>query len=164
MTHLGKRQGVRLVVIGGDKQCQDEVGKLKSLSQSLRIHDSVSVLGLVNQEELPYFYSAADLSVFPSYYESFGLVVLESLACGIPIIAFNLGPMPDLAINGKTGILVREQTSEGLQNAIEDFLQRIDEIAGYRENCRKEALTRFDLEKQTEKYIKLYEDILAHQS
>lgn len=118
MTHLGKRQRVKLVVIGGDKQCQDEVGKLKSLSQSLRIHDSVSFLGLVNQEELPYFYSAADLSVFPSYYESFGLVALESLACGTPVVATKVGGIESVIQQGKTGYVVADNSPHRLADKI----------------------------------------------
>jgi len=107
-----------LVVIGGDEHCQDEVERLKGLSQDLQIHDSVSFLGLVKQEKLPYFYSAADLCVFPSYYESFGLVALESLACGTPVVATNVGAMESVIRQGETGYVVIDNAPHRLADRI----------------------------------------------
>jgi D-inositol-3-phosphate glycosyltransferase len=80
--------------------------RLKSLSRSLKIHESVIFLGLVKQEMLPLFYSAADLCVVPSYYESFGLVVLESLACGTPVVATKVGGAESVIRHGETGYVV----------------------------------------------------------
>jgi len=118
MTHLEKRQKLKLVVIGGDEHCQDEVQRLKNLSQSLQIHDSVTFLGLVKQEKLPYFYSAADLCVFPSYYESFGLVALESLACGTPVVTTNVGAMESIIRQGETGYVVIDNAPQRLADKI----------------------------------------------
>ena len=118
MTYLEKRQRFKLVVIGGDEHCQDEVERLKGLSQDLQIHDSVSFLGLVKQEKLPYFYSAADLCVFPSYYESFGLVALESLACGTPVVATNVGAMESVIRQGETGYVVIDNAPHRLADRI----------------------------------------------
>jgi len=82
MSYLQDIQGLRLVIIGGDENSQHEIEQLRKLSRDLHIQDSVTYLGLIKHERLPYFYSAADACVVPSYYESFGLVALESLACG----------------------------------------------------------------------------------
>jgi D-inositol-3-phosphate glycosyltransferase len=106
MTYLERERRTKLVVIGGDEHSQSEMQRLKSLSRSLKIHESVIFLGLVKQEMLPFFYSAADLSVVPSYYESFGLVVLESLACGTPVVATKVGCAESVIRHGETGYVV----------------------------------------------------------
>jgi D-inositol-3-phosphate glycosyltransferase len=118
MTYLEKRKRLQLVVIGGDEHCQDEAERLKSLSQSLQIHDSVTFLGLINQEKLPYFYSAADLCVVPSYYESFGLVALESLACGTPVVATKVGDIESIIRQGETGYVVTDNAPHRLADKI----------------------------------------------
>ncbi len=91
MTYLQNSQGLRLVIIGGDEHSQYEMERLQKLSRALHIEGSVTFPGLIKHEKLPYFYSAADVCVIPSYYESFGLVALESMACGTPVVATNVG-------------------------------------------------------------------------
>jgi D-inositol-3-phosphate glycosyltransferase len=117
MTYL-ENQRLKLVVIGGDAQSRPELERLKSLSQSLRIGDSVAFYGLVKQEMLPYFYSAADLCVVSSYYESFGLVALESLACGTPVVATKVGCVENVIQNGKTGYMVIDNAPRRLADKI----------------------------------------------
>lgn len=110
MTHLKRDRRTELLLIGGDEHSRVEVERLKSLSRSLRICDSVTFLGAVRQEMLPFFYSAADLCVVSSYYESFGLVALESLACGTPVVATKVGGMESVIRQGETGYIVRDNT------------------------------------------------------
>src|SRR4030042_2392648 len=102
MPSLERKEGIKLVVIGGDDPTQAEMQRLKNPSQRLKIDGSVIFLGLVEQEMLPFFYSAADICVVPSYYETFGLVVLESLACGTPVVATQVGGVGDVIRNGET--------------------------------------------------------------
>jgi D-inositol-3-phosphate glycosyltransferase len=118
MTYLERKEGIKLVVIGGDEHCQTEVERLKDLSRSLKIQESVIFLGLVKQEILPFFYSAANLCVVPSYYESFGLVVLESLACGTPVVATRVGGAESVIRHGETGYVVRNNDSCHLADKI----------------------------------------------
>ena len=118
MTYLEKRERLKLVVIGGDGHCYHELERLKVLSRSLGIHKSISFLGLVEHEKLPYFYSAADLCVFPSYYESFGMAALESLACGTPVVATKVGGMENVIRQGETGYVVRDNAPHRLADKI----------------------------------------------
>jgi D-inositol-3-phosphate glycosyltransferase len=76
------------------------------LSAVLGIRDRVNFRGTIKQAELPYFYSAADVCVVPSYYESFGLVALEALACGTPVVASDVGDLKNFIRQGKTGYVV----------------------------------------------------------
>jgi D-inositol-3-phosphate glycosyltransferase len=118
MTSLPDGWGVRLVIIGGDENSRNEVERLRHLSKELRIQDSVTFLGLIQQERLPWFYSAADVCVVPSYYESFGLVALESLACGTPVVAANVGELKSIIRQGKTGYVVTDNASHHLADKI----------------------------------------------
>jgi|GEM_PF-6679913 len=105
-------------------------------------------------------YSAADAFLCTTLADGQPQTALESIACGTPVIAFDIGPMPGLVQNGKTGRIAKETNSQSLQNAIEDFYNQIDQHQFMQEYCRKEALEKYDLVKQTEKYIDLYEKIL----
>ena len=108
----------RLIIIGGDEHSQEEVEKLKSLAQDLGIGDLVTFLGLVEQTELPFFYSAADLCVIPSHYESFSLVALEALACGTPVVANNVGDLQSIIRPGETGYVITGATPNRLAEKI----------------------------------------------
>ncbi len=124
MSYLQDIQGLRLVIIGGDENSQHEIEQLRKLSRDLHIQDSVTYLGLIKHERLPYFYSAADACVVPSYYESFGLVALESLACGTPVVATDVGDLKHVIRQGETGYVVIDNTPQYLANKIALLLLR----------------------------------------
>jgi D-inositol-3-phosphate glycosyltransferase len=81
-------------------------------------------MGLIKHEKLPYFYSAADVFVIPSYYESFGLVALESLACGTPVVATNVGNLKSIIRQGETGYVVMDNAPHRLAEKIAFLLSR----------------------------------------
>jgi D-inositol-3-phosphate glycosyltransferase len=97
-----------LVVIGGDPNANAEdmtveMARLQKLSHDLNLDDMVMFLGKRDQDTLPYYYSAADVLVMPSHYESFGMVALEAMACGTPVIASQVGGLAFLIQDGVTG-------------------------------------------------------------
>ena len=97
-----------LLVIGGD---QDEplnghVAHLRTLVGALGVADSVRFLGAQPQQRLRLYYAASDATVMPSYYESFGMVALEAMACASPVIASNVGGLTTTVRDGVTGFLV----------------------------------------------------------
>ncbi|MFC2067094.1 glycosyltransferase [Chloroflexota bacterium] len=118
MSYLKNKEGLRLVVIGGDGNSHYDMERLQVLSRELCIQDSVIWLGLVGQEELPRFYSAADVCVVPSYYESFGLVALESLACGTPVVATKVGGTESVIRQGETGYVVADNAPRHMAQKI----------------------------------------------
>jgi len=116
----------RLLIIGGGENSQNEIERLRKLAGELQIRDSIDFLGLIKQSELPLFYSAADVCVVPSYYESFGLVVLESLACGTPVVATKVGGAANVIRHGETGYLVEDNEPRHLADKIRRALSWSD--------------------------------------
>ncbi len=102
---------VCLSVIGGNPDTdQDdihsEMARLQILREKYGLEDLVAFLGSRSQDTLPYYYSAADAVVVPSHYESFGLVALEAMACGTPVVASQVGGLAFLIQDGVTGYTV----------------------------------------------------------
>jgi D-inositol-3-phosphate glycosyltransferase len=100
--------GLRLLVLGEDSRDGDESEKerLKAIATSIGVRDQVDFLGSVAHHELPYFYSAADACVMPSYTESFGLVGLEAQACGCPVVASDVPGLHSVVRDQVSGYLI----------------------------------------------------------
>jgi len=162
MPYLENRQRLKLLVIGGDEYCRDEMKRLKSLAQSLQIHDSVSFLGFVKHEELPYFYSAADLCVLPSYYESFGLVALESLACGTPVVVTKVGGLESVIRQGDTGYVVLDNTPFRLANKMALLLSMSNKKEAI--SSIRASVTKFSWSKIAEAIVNEYRAVLSSYS
>jgi D-inositol-3-phosphate glycosyltransferase len=160
MTYLEKRQGLRLVIIGGDDDSEAEVERLRRLSQKLHIQDSVTFAGPVGQEDLPYYYSAAHVCVIPSYHESFGLVALESLACGTPVVAAGVGGIESVVRQDETGYVVRDNVPVRLADRIAAILSRPDAGAQFASSVRASVL-RFGWSNIAEAIIEEYKLVLA---
>jgi D-inositol-3-phosphate glycosyltransferase len=116
-----------LVIIGGDPNggqdhLSEEMQRLRTLSRTLGVDDLVIFLGKRNQDTLPYYYSAAEVVIVPSYYESFGMVALEAMACGVPVVASQVGGLAYLVKNGKTGFSVPEGDPQALAVKLSDLI------------------------------------------
>lgn len=105
-AHLLRERGLRVAIVGGDSTGERETARLRSLAAALGVSERVDFLGPIAHERLPLFYNAADVCVVPSYYESFGLVALEALACGTPVVASSVGGLNVTVHDGETGYLV----------------------------------------------------------
>ncbi len=119
------RQDMRLHVLlvggGGENAPEDEA--LRSLCRELSLEDCVTFAGRRDHDDLPDYYRAADVLVLPSYYESFGLVVLEALACGTPVVATRVGVVEDIVRNGVNGWVVATNTPESLAEGVRRVLE-----------------------------------------
>ncbi|MGI8587192.1 MAG: glycosyltransferase [Chloroflexia bacterium] len=119
-------EDLRVLIVGGDLESNRdniELHRVQQRALDLGIRDRVDFLGPQPQAELPYFYSAADLTIMPSHYESFGMVALESMACGTPVVASRVGGLAQLVRDGETGILVPEEEPTALAMQIHATLQ-----------------------------------------
>jgi D-inositol-3-phosphate glycosyltransferase len=110
-----------VAIIGGNPCSNDnaEMGRLKALRAELGLQEMVTFLGAREQDTLNYYYSAADVVVMPSHYESFGMVALEAMACGTPVIASDVGGLSYLVQNGVTGFHVPQRDPIALSSALE---------------------------------------------
>jgi D-inositol-3-phosphate glycosyltransferase len=115
--------GLRLIVVGGDGERDAAHRQMEEVSRSCGIADRVAFRGRVEQAELPWYYSAADLLALPSSYESFGMVALEALACGTPVAATRVGAMEELLRNAPNGRLAQDLRPSALADAIEALLK-----------------------------------------
>jgi D-inositol-3-phosphate glycosyltransferase len=138
------REGLCVPVIGGavDRIHEDdEMVRLRDLRETLGIGDVVMFLGSRNQDTLQYYYSAAEMVVMPSDYESFGMVALEAMACGTPVIASDVGGLAFLVKDGRTGYRVPAGDREALADRISHLLT--DELSrrriGQRAACWAES-------------------------
>jgi len=110
---------------------------------------------------LSLIYSAADIFVAPSLADNLPNTILESIACGTPVVAFNAGGMPDAVRPGVTGLLARAGDQEDLRAAIVHLLGDDQKRAAMSANCRRIALDEYALNVQSEHYLALYEELLA---
>jgi D-inositol-3-phosphate glycosyltransferase len=138
---------VYLAIIGGDpyaspEEMNSEMKRLQDLCIELGIGSLVIFLGKRDQDSLPYYYSAATVLVMPSHYESFGMVALEAMACGTPVVASQVGGLGFLVQDGKTGFVVPSDNPELLG-------QRLVELLGSPELREK-------MGKQAAKYARQY--------
>lgn len=116
-----------LSIIGGDPSedpaRQDaEMGRLHALRDELGVGDLVTFLGKRDQDTLNNYYAAADVVVMPSHYESFGMVALEAMACGRPVIASEVGGLAFLVRDGETGFHVPDRDPSALADKLQLLL------------------------------------------
>ena len=112
-----------LYIIGGEpdpgqKKINEEMQHLQDLCSELGLGDLVLFLGKRNQDSLQYYYSAAEMLVMPSNYESFGMVALESMACGTPVIATQVGGLQHLVQDQETGFTIPNDNPDALEEKI----------------------------------------------
>ncbi|QBD78468.1 glycosyltransferase family 1 protein [Ktedonosporobacter rubrisoli] len=96
----------QLAIVGGKLTDDNDLQALRMLAKELGIEKRVHFMGARPQQELPWFYSAANITVVPSYHEIFGMVAVESLACGTPVVATRAGGLTTVVKHGKSGFLV----------------------------------------------------------
>jgi D-inositol-3-phosphate glycosyltransferase len=143
-----ERKDAQLLIVGGDEQAEPEVARLKAAAIEAGVEHRIHFTGSVDQAELPYYYNAADVCVMPSYYESFGLVAVEAMACGTPVIASRVGGLATTVEDGETGYLIPWRCPE-------PFAERIDLILGNDELRRnlgkaaRQAMQRFSWDRVT---------------
>jgi len=123
LAQLNERQPAVLAIIGGDDRAEADIAKLRALAEDLGVGDAVHFLGPRPHEALPDFYRAADVVVVPSFYESFGLVAVEAMASGVPVVASRVGGLASTVADGRTGYLIAWRCPEPFAEKIEVLLR-----------------------------------------
>lgn len=96
--------------------------KYEALARSLKVDKYINFLGFVNEQELINHYTQSDLFVLPSRRESFGLVLAEVMAVGLPVVSTKVGAIPEVVEDGRTGILVPPNDPRSLAEAVNYLL------------------------------------------
>ena len=149
-----------VLVIGGDSSARSgETAHLRDLALELGIGERVSFLGAVDHERLPLFYSAADVCVVPSFYESFGLVALEAMACGTPVVASRVGGLAGTVRDGETGYLIPWRCPEPFAERLELLLGN-DELRRAFGQSAREGVERFRWGNVADLVLTLYRELI----
>lgn len=137
-----------------------ELHRLQRLVGELGLNDRIRWAGAIDQRELPRYYQAADVTVVPSTYESFGLVALESMACGTPVVASKVGGLLATVQNGENGFLIPSRNPD-------DYACRIAELLGPTKlqqqfgTVARERATHFGWRRVATQLLDLYQDLRA---
>jgi D-inositol-3-phosphate glycosyltransferase len=163
---LDERPGLQLLVVGGSppgtapSQLDPDERRLRDLARRLGLGERVRWLGPIGQERLPLYYSAADVVVVPSRYESFGLVALEALACGAAVVASRVGGLPTILRDRENGLLVPWRTPEAFAERIEQLLDD-PELAARLRAAAPKSMARFSWAATAGRVIELYRELAA---
>ena len=129
---LKKIPKARLLIVGGGrtKAAQEldknEVNRLRNIAKELRLEEKVFFLGPHKQKDLNAFYNLASVCVVPSYYEPFGIVPIEAMACGTPVVASKIGGLQYTVKDGKTGFLAKVRNYRDLSAKINKVISKED--------------------------------------
>ena len=151
MAHVVKEKGDVRLYIGGRGEMRE---RLLSRIKELRLEEHVHLLGYVEDKELPLWMNSSDLFVFPSLYESFGIAVLQALACGTPAVATINGGSEEVITSPEQGILLPPGKPKELARGIIEALEREWNRARIRKSV--EDLT---WKKVAERYVEVYQKI-----
>lgn len=158
---------LHLAIIGGEPDVKQdamtvEMSRLQALREKYGLSDIVTFLGKRGQDTLPYYYSAAEVVVVPSHYESFGMVALEAMACGTPVVASQVGGLAFLVQDGVTGFTVPVADPEALCMHLKSLLSN-PELRSKMGQQAVETAREYAWEKIAEQMIQLYQETLAEQ-
>src|SRR5581483_6312195 len=162
-AQLHEDENFRVLIVGGDARAAAEIAQLRALAARLGVDHHIAFVGAVPHEDLPLYYNAADVCVVPSYYESFGLVAIESMACGTPVVASRVGGLTSTIADGETGYLIPWRCPEPFAERLELLLDN-DELRASFGKAAREAVERFRWANVAEAVMGLYEDLLATES
>ena len=130
--------------------------KMKSLSRYLKLDDYISFFGIRKRNELPDIFSMADISVLYSKNEGSPLSIKESLACGIPVVANDVGDVSKVIRNDYNGFIIDKENVEELAMKIKLTINKASEL---KQNCI-DSIQKYTIHKVSEEVINLYKNIL----
>ena len=156
--------GPSLTIVGGVSASESdpeatERRRLKQLARELDVDSHVRFLDAVPHEQLPYYYSSADVVAVPSTYESFGLVALEAMASGTPVVASRVGGLQWTVRDGETGFLVARRSPEQFAAAIGRIL-RDDRLRARMSDAAVKVAGEFSWKVVADHVLSLYLDLM----
>jgi D-inositol-3-phosphate glycosyltransferase len=122
-----RHDDIKVLIVGGGVDSDDpherqERERLHTLVRQLDLAHHVQFIDAQPQEQLAYYYAASDVLVMPSHYESFGMVVLEAMACGTPVVASHVGGLASTVLPGQTGFLAPVGNVQAFARSVEQLI------------------------------------------
>lgn len=151
LAEVRKNVNARLVLVGDGPERSD----VERLVRELDLVQHVTFLG--KQSALPEILAMADVFLLPSQQESFGLSALEAMACEVPVIATNIGGIPEVVRHGETGYVAELGDVQRMAKYCVELLTTPKKLAAFRENARKRAVERFGIDL----IVPMYEHVYA---
>jgi len=133
---------------------------LDYLIRKYDLKDVIRFVGQVNEEMMPLYYNSVDMLVHPSFVEAFGLTLIEAMACGKPVLAFNIPPINEIVINGVSGILV-EPSMKYLREALHYVVDNVNILKYMGAKARNIVETRYSWHIISNIYVRLYNRLLS---
>jgi glycosyltransferase involved in cell wall biosynthesis len=137
-----------------------ERDRIVGIVNELGIDECTSLPGCLSREILPSYYAAADVCVVPSHYEPFGLVAIEAMACGTPVVASDVGGLQFTVVNEETGLLVPPQNVPAFNHAIDRILSDPQWQQELGKAAKKRVIDKFSWHGVASQLDKLYTQLL----
>lgn len=150
LAEVRKKVPARLVFVGDGPERSDA----ERLCRELGVEDHVTFLG--KQSALPEILSVADIFLLPSQQESFGLSALEAMSCSVPVVATNIGGIPEVVKHDETGFIAELGDVDRMARYCLDLLTNPRKLAIFRENARKRVVENFDISLIVPLYERVY--------
>jgi glycosyltransferase involved in cell wall biosynthesis len=149
--------GLRVELVGHEHLTS--ASELRSYASQCGVTQHVRLLGF--RDDLPELFRRWRLMVLPSLWEGFGLVLLEAMAAGRPVVASRVGPIPEVVVDGKTGLLVEPGDSDALGTALIELLEQPGRASAMGQAGRQRVRTVFGLDQMVEQIAGLYVELLG---
>ena len=155
------RQDALVVIVGGSGSGDKDMQQLREQAQQLNIADRVLLLGARPREEMPLFYNAANVTVVPSYHETFGLAAVESLACSTPVVATRTGGLTTIVQHGENGFLVPR--CPGFFAERLDAMLSDNQLYACLQSAARPSITQFSWEKVAQEVHMVYQELTSEE-
>jgi glycosyltransferase involved in cell wall biosynthesis len=164
---LAKLPNVHLDIAGGPSRdalgADPEVARLQELADHHRVSDRVTFLGSVARPDVPALMCAADIVVAVPWYEPFGIVPVEAMACGRPVVGSAVGGLLDTVLPGVTGELVPPRRPDLVASTVADLLADPARRRAYGRAGRARAVKTYQWQQVAADTEAVYESVMAHQ-
>ncbi|MCV7085983.1 glycosyltransferase [Mycolicibacter hiberniae] len=161
---LPRLPGAELVIAGGpertDLDTVPEARRLLELAADLGVAERVSLCGSVARNDMPALLRSADVVACTPWYEPFGIVPLEAMACGVPVVASSVGGMLDTVVHDKTGLLIPPKDPVACANAIGAILGNPRAAEGFGAAGRERARSRYSWDRIAGDTLRVYQRLL----
>jgi glycosyltransferase involved in cell wall biosynthesis len=136
-----------------------EAGRLEQRAGSLGLQDQVRFLGYIPEGQIGDYFALADVFVFPSIFETFGIVLAQAMAAGLPVAAARASAVPEVVVDGVTGLLSPPLDAPALARNIRRLLEDEDLRRKMGQAARAKAERDYDWERVARRYAAVFERV-----